>query len=225
MPKFFGNGTPLRALDSNGYGVSDARALFYVNNTTTPVTVYSDAALSTAYPVEGVPAGGGGLFPPLYINAGVYRIDIVDANGASLPFYPVDDVDTTIVELADLEVLAQQYSTRFFAPPARANSTANVSPTAGETRATPVNGDTASIRLQDGTIEHWAHDGSAWAITRTDAFAASAYVATIPVDGYYFSRVSGQWWNDSGSEVPYPTAEDLSSMQAANLTKLTSFVS
>lgn len=68
---------------------------FYVSGTSTPAPVYQDAALTTAFPVQGpsnqylVTADGTGAFPPIYLNPSIiYRVQWISQGGITL-----EDVD------------------------------------------------------------------------------------------------------------------------------------
>jgi hypothetical protein len=63
----------------------------------------------------------------------------------------------------------------------RANATTGVSPTAGEV-ASPVNGDVAIVFLNNGTVEYWSHNGTAWSLAHT-VTASSVPAATEAVAG------------------------------------------
>lgn len=89
---------PERALDSNGDTIP-AELYVYEAGTTTPVTTYSDSALSTANasPLE---SDASGAWSPVYVTEGEYKIDIKDAEGSSLPGYPKDNVKVGMVSEA-----------------------------------------------------------------------------------------------------------------------------
>lgn len=82
------NFAQLRAFDSNGDPVPGAKAYFYAPGTTTPATVYSDSALSTAHPVP-LEADAAGVFAPVYSNNAV-KVDVTTSAGAAVPGYPLD---------------------------------------------------------------------------------------------------------------------------------------
>lgn len=90
MPRLFGD-TILRALDANGVPVSGARLRTYDEGTTTPVTTYSDAALSVAHAFP-VLADSSGVFPPVFVAAGDYKISVTTPADVELPGSPVDNV-------------------------------------------------------------------------------------------------------------------------------------
>lgn len=86
-----------RALDGNGDIVPGAVAYFYENGTTTPLTVYSDEALTTAVGVSLV-ADATGAFAARFISSGC-RIDIRDPDtNTSLPGYPSNDWHITTTD-------------------------------------------------------------------------------------------------------------------------------
>lgn len=82
---------PFRALDANGNPVGSAEAYFYRQGTTTPLTVYSDAAGSSAHSSPLV-ADANGVFAAVF-NTSEFnvKVDVKDpTSGASLPGYPID---------------------------------------------------------------------------------------------------------------------------------------
>lgn len=79
----------LRAFDANGFTVSGALCYVYDAGTTTPVTTYSDNGLTTPQTFP-VPANANGAFPEIYVPVGVYKVDLTDDEGASLPGFPKD---------------------------------------------------------------------------------------------------------------------------------------
>jgi len=81
----------LLAVDANGKPVSNAGLYVYTAGTTTPVTTYSDEAMTTAN-AHPVVANAAGRFGPVYVPVGMYKVDIQDGDGASLPGFPQDDV-------------------------------------------------------------------------------------------------------------------------------------
>lgn len=85
---------PIRALDANGNPVSGAKSYFYQSNTDTPITVYSDEALTSAHPTPLV-SNSDGVFSPAFYNASVQvKVDVTDADGARLPGFPLDPAPT-----------------------------------------------------------------------------------------------------------------------------------
>ena len=86
-----------RAQDSNGDIVPGAVAYFFVEGTTTPLTVYSDESLSTAAGVSLV-ADATGTFAARYIPAGC-KLDIRHpSTNVSLPGYPSDNWHITTTD-------------------------------------------------------------------------------------------------------------------------------
>ena len=74
---------PVRALDRNGVFAPGALARFYEPRTTTPRTVYTDSALSTAHPTPLV-ADASGVFAAVYTSGQVKAV-VTDADGVALP--------------------------------------------------------------------------------------------------------------------------------------------
>jgi hypothetical protein len=95
------------ATDSNGDPVPGAYLYVYRRGTTTPVTTYSDSALSTAntHPVE---ADASGAFGPIYLASGSYKVKMTTALGVDLPGTPIDNVECAdeIISVADLTAAA-----------------------------------------------------------------------------------------------------------------------
>lgn len=78
------------ALDANGNPISGAKATFYVNNTTTPLTVYQDADLETQHESP-VVADSSGVFPLMYTaSTDALRVKVQNATDVQLALY--DDV-------------------------------------------------------------------------------------------------------------------------------------
>jgi hypothetical protein len=85
------NPQPLRLFEADGDFAAGALAYFYLALTTTPMTVYTDAAVATPHTWP-VVADAYGLLPPIYIPKGVdYKIRIHDAAGVIL--YAADNID------------------------------------------------------------------------------------------------------------------------------------
>lgn len=79
----------------------NARAYFYVNGTTTPLTVYTDADYLVPYGAY-VSADADGTFPPVYYQGtDPYRLVLTDSDGVALPGYPQDDVPPISIDLTD----------------------------------------------------------------------------------------------------------------------------
>ncbi len=85
------------AWDANGDPVASAEAKYFEAGTSTPLTVYTDTALSTPHAVPQV-ADGNGVFAPSYISgADEIKIEVRTPAGALLPGYPVDNITGTPV--------------------------------------------------------------------------------------------------------------------------------
>lgn len=109
-------------IDSNLKLVEGAIAKFYKTGTTTPQTVYQDAALSTPWGTS-VTADSAGVLPPIYLDDSLppYKLDLQASDGISLPGYPVDPVNAVILTAAAIG--AALY------PKTSAESNASVAPT------------------------------------------------------------------------------------------------
>lgn len=80
---------PLRAWNANGLSSAGARATFYLSGTTTPATVYADAAETVPHPSPLI-ADSGGNFPAIFRSGVALKCVLTDANGAALPGSPID---------------------------------------------------------------------------------------------------------------------------------------
>ena len=81
-----------RAVDASGNYLAGAKAYFYQSGTSTPVTVYSDAAATTPHATP-VVADGSGVFPAIYAAGSVaLKVNVTTASGAAVPGYPRDPV-------------------------------------------------------------------------------------------------------------------------------------
>lgn len=93
------------ALTANAVPVPGAKLYFYATGTTTPQTVYSDAALTV--PLSNpVTANAAGVWPSIYLdNTLVYRVDLKTSDGVSLDSqdpYLADVADSVSSSLSDL---------------------------------------------------------------------------------------------------------------------------
>ena len=80
------------AWDSNGAPVAAAEAKYFEAGTSTPLTIYTDTALTTPHAVPQV-ADANGVFAPVYISGpDEVKIEIRTSAGALLPGYPVDNI-------------------------------------------------------------------------------------------------------------------------------------
>lgn len=81
-----------RAVDASGNYLAGAKAYFYQSGTSTPVTVYSDAAATTPHATP-VVADGSGVFPAIYAAGSVaLKVNVTTSSGAAVPGYPRDPV-------------------------------------------------------------------------------------------------------------------------------------
>lgn len=81
-----------RAVDASGNYLAGAKAYFYQSGTSTPVTVYSDAAATTPHATP-VVADGSGVFPAIYAaGSAAMKVNVTTASGAAVPGYPRDPV-------------------------------------------------------------------------------------------------------------------------------------
>lgn len=79
-----------RPLSISGDIMPGAKLKFFVTGTTTPATVYADAALTTPLGVE-VEAEDDGHFVPIYLSPGItYRVQIYDADDVLQPDGDID---------------------------------------------------------------------------------------------------------------------------------------
>lgn len=104
----------LFAFGSNGLPVSRARLFVYDAGTTDPAVTFSDPQLTTPLPFP-VEANDTGRFGPVYVPDGLYRIDITDALGLSLPGFPEDyvrisPIGASIIPFATAAALAADSS-------------------------------------------------------------------------------------------------------------------
>lgn len=79
----------LRATDANDVTVADAQVSFFEDGTTTPVTVYADAAGTTPR-VQPISCDAEGAMPAVYTAPRLMRVRFTDVNGADLPGSPFD---------------------------------------------------------------------------------------------------------------------------------------
>ena len=80
---------PVRATDGNNAPSPGALAYFYLSNTTTPATVYSDNGLSVPHATPLV-ADGNGVFPRVLYSGGQIKAVVKTADGVEL--YTLDPV-------------------------------------------------------------------------------------------------------------------------------------
>lgn len=81
-----------RAFTANNAPSAGALAYFYESGTTTPLTVYSDEALTTPH-ASPLVADAEGVFDPVYVSGSVaVKVEVKSAAGATLTGYPIDPV-------------------------------------------------------------------------------------------------------------------------------------
>lgn len=83
----------VQALDTLGNPSPGAKMRFYDAGTTNPRAVYTDDGLSIAYS-QPVVADSAGIFPPVFVTTGVYKITIHSAADVLLATY--DDIDPSL---------------------------------------------------------------------------------------------------------------------------------
>jgi hypothetical protein len=105
--------TAVRALTINGLPAAGAKARFYQQGTTTPVTVYTTAALSVTHPVP-LLADANGYFAPVYAATGAVKAVVSDALDVVL--YTMDPVFRTASNSSAASAIT-------FAPNVRIDST------------------------------------------------------------------------------------------------------
>lgn len=94
-----------RLQDAEGFAPG-ALLRFYANETTTPLSVYSDEALTIEY-AQPIECDAYGTAPPIYYDGSApYRVLATDADGAPLPGFPRDDMVGMPAELAGADSIA-----------------------------------------------------------------------------------------------------------------------
>ena len=89
----------LQAIDQNGDPVPGAKLYVYASGTTTPVSVFSDAALSVALPnpiianARGYFASAGGVVGNIFWNGQALRLLLTDASDVTI--WQIDDYAAT----------------------------------------------------------------------------------------------------------------------------------
>ena len=89
----------LQAIDQNGDPVPGAKLYVYASGTTTPVAVFSDAALSVALPnpiianARGYFASAGGVVGNIFWNGKALRLLLTDASDVTI--WQIDDYAAT----------------------------------------------------------------------------------------------------------------------------------
>lgn len=88
------NGSLIPWLDMNGNPYRGAKAYFFNANTTTPRAVYWDGELSNVHD-HPVTANMAGMFPPIFMPSGTYRIRLEAEDGTTI--WDVDDISAPAV--------------------------------------------------------------------------------------------------------------------------------
>lgn len=82
---------PIQHIFSAATVVPAAKAYFYLAGSSTPVNVFSDVGLTTAY-TQPVVADSNGVFAEIFLTPGVaYKVDVQTSAGVSLTGYPADN--------------------------------------------------------------------------------------------------------------------------------------
>lgn len=174
------------ALDADGNPESGAKAYFYQTGTSTPVTVYSDAGLTTPH-ASPLVADSNGRFAAVYTNGSVQlKVTVTDSAGATLPGYPVDP--------ALFQSSSASASNVAFTPTASISST-NVQAAIEEVDATAQAASTASdlsVKVSSGYV------APLYPETLTDLDAA-VRTGFFTLSGTYDSTPSGDAVTISGT--------------------------
>lgn len=105
-------------LDISGRPVVGAQLLFFAAGTTTPITVYSDVALTVALPQPVVDIASG-IFPAIYTPPGLYKVRLLDSAGVLI--WETDNVDPAVSTNLGAIPIAQGGTGATTAATARAN--------------------------------------------------------------------------------------------------------
>lgn len=105
-------------LDVAGRPVVGAQLLFFAAGTTTPITVYSDAALTVPLPQPVVDISSG-IFPAIYTPAGLYKARLLDSNDVLI--WEQDNIDPAVSTSLGAVPIAQGGTGATTAATARAN--------------------------------------------------------------------------------------------------------
>lgn len=83
MAAFLWNPVPAPVFTAQAQFAAGAKAYFYVAGTTTPLTTFQDAAFTSphAFPVV---ANALGIFAPVFVPYGSFRVRVVDADGVAI---------------------------------------------------------------------------------------------------------------------------------------------
>lgn len=160
-----------RVTDANGDPVSGALAYFYQTGTTTPVTIYSDAAATTPH-TNPVVADSGGRFAQVFYSGGTeVKVVIKTSAGATLYQYdPAPMTKNTASGAADISFSPVTYNSATDVQQAIENMTMNVSAFA---KTILDDGDAGTVRATINAMSRFVATVTDW----DDAIDFGAYVA------------------------------------------------
>jgi hypothetical protein len=146
-----------------------ARARFYLSGTATPVSVYEDSALATELS-QPIVADENGLFQPVFASGtSLLRVLMTDADDATLPGYPIDNIVPTAVDVTNANSIP-------FAPTEALPFTTVQAAIEG---AAALSSDQTD--LQDRAMTPWATGGSVDAYTITPDPAITGFGTFLPL--------------------------------------------
>lgn len=76
----------------------------YASGTTTPLTVYADAAATIPHPSP-IEADGNGVFPQIFYT-GAVKIIVTDPDGVALPGFPLDPAPRSVVDTSGANTIS-----------------------------------------------------------------------------------------------------------------------
>lgn len=82
-----------RATDPNGSPLSGAKYYFYATGTSTPLSVYTTAALTTPHS-NPVVADAGGKFPPIFLDLDALYRGVLKSADSALTIYDIDPINS-----------------------------------------------------------------------------------------------------------------------------------
>lgn len=88
--------TPSRATDANALNLSGAKWFFYLTGTTTPQSVFTTAALSTAH-LNPVVADAGGKFAPIFFDSSKQYRGILRSADEATTYYDIDPINAGVL--------------------------------------------------------------------------------------------------------------------------------
>lgn len=122
---FFG-----RALNADGSNQSGAKAYYFETGTATPVSMFTDAALTVAAAVPHV-ADANGIFAPIYWAGDILTVSVFDSDDVQTPGFPIDNVagqNISGIDAEDVNYTPTTYNAGTDAQQAITNNAANVRP-------------------------------------------------------------------------------------------------